>query len=170
MMNPNPTLTTARLRLRRPYAEDLSAYRAHYTSDRSVFQGGPYSTQQCFERLAAMIGHWELRGFGRYVIELDGQGIGHVGPLQIDDASAPELTWSLWHQDFEGNGYASEGADAVAQHLLKDCGWSRLVVLIQPENVRSMRVAERLGARLTGERAPDWYAGAKVYQLGGMVA
>ena len=37
--------------------------------------------------------------------------------------------------------------------------------LILPDNAKSLRVADRLGARLTDTPAPDWYAGARVYHL-----
>ncbi|MCV6595120.1 MAG: GNAT family N-acetyltransferase [Silicimonas sp.] len=159
------SLSTTRLALRAPRAADLPAYTAFYGSDRARFQGGPYTHVQCFEKFAVMIGHWELRGFGRYVIEAEGQAIGHVGPLQMGDDAEPELTWSLWSEAAEGHGYATEAATHVAHYLLKDCNWPRLVVLIQPENSKSMRVAEKLGARLTDIAPPAWYQGAKVFHL-----
>ena len=161
------SFATERIRLRLPAARDLAPYRAHYGNERSRFQGGPYSDAQCFEKLAAMIGHWELRGFGRYVIEVEEQAIGHVGPLQIEDDSTPELTWSLWSEEVEGKGYASEAAIAVSRYLLRDCGWPSLTVLIQPDNAKSLRVAERIGAKATDHSPPDWYAGARVFHLDG---
>ena len=159
------SLTTERTRLRQPVAADLPAYRAHYSSARSIYQGGPYSATNCFEKLATMIGHWDIRGFGRYVIEVDGHAVGHVGPLQIDDDSIPELTWSLWTDAAEGKGYATEATIGAARHLLHDCDWPLLAILILPDNAKSLRVADRLGARLTDTPAPDWYAGARVYHL-----
>lgn len=161
-----PTLVTARLTLRQPQAGDLPAYVAYCGSDRTRFVGGPYDAIKAFEKLAAMIGHWTLRGFGRYVIDLAGQPIGHVGPMALDDSDHPELTWTLWDAAQEGHGYATEAAQAVAHHLLDDLHWPGLVIHIVEENGSSRRIAERLGARLTDEPAPVWLAGCVTYRLG----
>lgn len=165
-MTPANSLITERLKLRKPKGSDLDAYVTYCTSERIKFAGGPFNPSDAFEKLATMIGHWDIRGFGRYVIELDGRPIGHVGPLAIDDADKPELTWSLWEDAVEGHGYASEASLACAKHLLQYCGWTCLLILILPDNVRSIRVAERMGARiLAGAEAPGWYPEAVTYHL-----
>lgn len=163
-------LTTQRLRLRKPQAGDLPAYTAFCASARSHFVGGPYDAVRAFEKLATMIGHWDIRGFGRYVIERAGAPIGHVGPLAIESVSPPELTWSLWSETAEGHGYATEAAQAVSKHLFDDCGWQELTILVQPDNHGSVQVAKRLGATLTDRAAPDWYPGALTFGLKGPVA
>ena len=117
------TLTTDRLTLRQPEAADLPAYAAYCASDRARFVRGPFSAPQAFEKFAAMIGHWTLRGFGRYVMLREGRPIGHVGPLAIDDRDLPELTWALWDAAAEGHGYATEAARALSAHLFGAPGW-----------------------------------------------
>lgn len=159
------TLQSKRLTLRKPQASDLASYVRFFASERSHFLRGPVSAAEAFDKLAAMIGHWEIRGFGRYVIEHEGHPIGHAGPLAIEDPETPELTWSLWQAEAEGHGYATEALQAVSQHLLDDQGWAALTILIQPDNLPSRRLAERLGAVATDAPAPDWYAGAMTYQL-----
>lgn len=159
------TLSTPRLTLRTPEAGDLPAYTAYCASDRSRFVGGPYSAVQAFDKMAAMIGHWSLRGFGRYVIEVDGRAAGHVGPLQMDDSHAPEMTWTLWDAAHEGHGYAHEAAKTVASHLMEDQGWRELVIRIMPDNTPSRRLAEKLGAVLTDDPAPHWMPDATTYWL-----
>ncbi len=158
-------LTTSRLSLRVPDAEDLSVYTAYCASDRSAFVRGPFDAAQAFDKLAAMIGHWALRGFGRYTIVLDGKPIGHVGPMAIEDPDAPELTWTIWDPTAEGFGYATEAAIAVRDHLFDGAGWSSLVIRVQPENQASLKVADRLGAELSNEPAPAWYPGSLTYYL-----
>lgn len=160
-----PTLKTARLTLRQPVAGDLPAYTAYCASERSRFVGGPFDAVKAFDKLAAMIGHWTLRGFGRYVIELEGRPIGHVGPLAMDDGHAPEMTWTLWDDAAEGQGYATEAARAVVDHLTGDLGWSAMIIRIQPDNTASRRLAERLGATLSDDPAPAWFPGAVTYWL-----
>lgn len=158
-------ITTPRLRLRRPEPSDLPAYAAYYMGPRSHFVRGPYTKAQCFEKFATVLGHWQIRGFGRYTITLQDRPIGHVGPLMIEGDKAPELTWTLWDGAEEGNGYATEAAAAVRDHLLGEEGWSLLEILVQPDNAASLAVARKLGAVLTDLPAPDWYPGCLTFHL-----
>lgn len=158
------TLISPRLALRPPGASDLDAYTRYCQSPRTAFAGGPFTEVNAFEKLAEMIGHWAIRGHGRYVLERDGEPIGHAGPLSIGPGT-PELTWSLWTDAAERHGYATEAAKTVADHLLKDCNWPVLDILIQKDNTASHAVAGRLGARHTDRAAPDWYPGCITYEL-----
>ncbi len=158
-------IKTPRLRLRRPEPSDLPAYAAYCASPRSAFVRGPFSPAESFDKFAAMLGHWQLRGFGRYTVTLQGRPIGHAGPLQTEEGNPPELTWTLWDGDAEGHGYATEAAKAVRDHFFDVLGWPLLVILVQPDNHGSMAIAERLGATLTTLPAPDWYPGCLTYHL-----
>ena len=162
---PDLALGTERLLLRQPQAADLPAYTAYCASARSHFVRGPFTEAQAFEKFATMIGHWTLRRFGRYVIEWQGQPIGHVGPLAITMDEPPELTWTLWDARFEGQGFATEAARRVRDHLLSERAWPALDVLVLPANTASLRIAEKLGATDTGKPAPDWYPGCRTLRL-----
>ena len=76
-----PTLETARLRLRAFRNDDFDAY-ARWMGDPQVtkYLGGPQSRGDAFRSLTAMIGHWELRGFGAWAVERksDGALVGRV--------------------------------------------------------------------------------------------
>lgn len=158
-------IMTGRLHLRQPQAGDLPAYTAYCASPRSHFVRGPFTAPQAFEKFAAIIGHWTLRGYGRYIITLDGAPIGHVGPSAVDGPELPEMTWSLWSGAVEGQGYATEAAQAVCQHLLGDQGWREMIIHVLPENRGSVRIAEQIGARKSDDPAPDWYPGSVCYRL-----
>ncbi|MFP7671972.1 GNAT family N-acetyltransferase [Marivita sp. S0852] len=158
------TLITPRLILRQPKAADLAAFTAYCGSERAIHVGGPFDQVAAFQRFAAMIGHWALRGFGRYVIERGGVAIGHVGPLALTD-DTPDLTWTLWSNTAEGQGYATEAAQACARHLVVDCAWAGLQISIQKDNSASHAVAHRLGAKPSERAAPDWYPGAVIYDI-----
>lgn len=160
-----PTITTTRLTLRQPNAGDLPAYTAYCASARTRFVGGPFDAVKAFDKLAAMAGHWILRGFGRYVMDLNGTAIGHVGPLALDTADAPEMTWTLWRDDAEGKGYAKEASAAVLHHLLTEAKWPALIARVEAQNTRSRKLAEALGARLVDAPAPDWMPNAVTYQF-----
>lgn len=151
------TLITPRLILRRPRATDLDVFVTYVASARSVHVGGPMDAAAAFDRFSRYIGHWVLRGYGRYVLERNGTPIGHTGPTHADATRPPEITWTLWSGAHEGQGLATEAARAVLHHLMIDCDWPRLDALILPENESSTRVAQRLGGRRTEEAPPAWY-------------
>ncbi len=150
------TLTTARLTLRPFAAQDLPAYKAYYTGPRAAGTGAALPAHVVVERFCAMIGHWALRGFGRYAICLDpaAPGIGHVGPMQLGDDS-PEMTWTLWSADHAGHGYATEAARAVLDHLFA-AGWPDILAHVEAANAASHAVARRLGGQPTGARPAPW--------------
>lgn len=159
-------LETERLVLRLPEPGDFPAYREYCASARSGFVGGPYSEAAAFDKFAAMLGHWDLRGYGRYAITLNGRALGHAEPLAPVEGQTPEMTWTLWDGAFEGQGYATEAATRVVTHLLKDCGWPALKLHILPRNAGSRAIAQRIGAIETDAPAPDWFPGCLTYHIG----
>ena len=162
------TLETDRLLLVKPQADHLAAYRHYCASDRSQFVGGPFDAVKAFDKLCSMAGHWTLRGFGRYVITLktNGQPIGHVGALQIDDMGPPEMTWTLWHDDAEGQGYAFEAAQAYLAHAADATGADHLLIRIKPGNIRSQKLASRIGAQRDDTAIPPhWMPDAVTYTV-----
>jgi RimJ/RimL family protein N-acetyltransferase len=60
--------------------------------------------------------------------------------------SETEIGWLLG-QEHWGHGYATEAALALRDWALRELGLTRLISLIQHGNVRSVRVAEKLGER-----------------------
>ena len=138
-------IRTERLVLRGFAPADYPAYEAYYTDPaRTGGVGGALPPHQAFERFCSMIGHWAMRGFGRYAITTGGRAIGHVGPQQVEDHHEPEMTWTLWDPAETGKGYATEAARAVLQDLFA-AGWTRLIALIHTENAASVAVVRRLG-------------------------
>lgn len=151
-----------------PHADHLPAYLAYCTGPRSGFVGGPYTPVQAFDKFCAMAGHWVMRGFGRYVITLreTGRAIGHVGALQIDTDTGPEMTWTLWEDAAEGQGHASEAARAYLGHAAAALPFDHLLVRIDAGNVRSLKLAERLGAVPDDNaKPPAWMPGAVTFRI-----
>ncbi len=142
-----PLLTTARLVLRGPEAGDWPAYLAYRRSPRSTLGTNP-ATGEIWMNFAAFLGHWQLRGFGRFIIvdRVSGGAIGHVGPFFPEGWQEPELTWTLWDGAREGQGIAFEAAAAARDHAFRDLGWKTAVSYIDPANTRSQALARRLGA------------------------
>lgn len=142
----SPVLTTDRLVLRPARDADFPAYRDYRRSARSTVPEGDEG--MIWTHFAAFPGHWALRGFGRFVIEerATGMAIGHAGPFRPAGWPEGELTWTLWSQAHEGKGLAFEAAEAARDHAFRDLGWTTAVSYIAATNLRSIRLAERLGA------------------------
>ena len=151
MIHAIPSLGTSRLRLRQPAASDLDAY-ASLCADplvmRYVGDRGPLSREDAWRQLAMLVGHWALRGYGMWVVEELGSGafVGRVGLHYPEGWPEPEVAWAIAHR-YWGQGYAFEAATAALRIAFDTLGWSRASSLIAPLNLRSIRLAERLGER-----------------------
>ena len=81
-----------------------------------------------------------------------GEFVGRVGPWQPEGWPGFEIGWTL-RPKFWGRGYATEAAAECVRYAFTAMDRPRVISLIAPGNVRSIRVAERLGERLEGEIA-----------------
>ena len=146
-----PTLTTQRLILRSPKIEDFESFAVFYASDRSRFVGGPMTREESWRMLATEIGHWSLRGFGRWALQERETGIfcGIIGLWDPAGWPEPEVGWDLMN-GFEGRGYATEAGKAVRRYAYEVLNLPTLVSLVKEGNTGSARVAARLGAKLEG--------------------
>ncbi len=147
-----PTLETERLSLRPPRIKDWPAYAELMRSDRSVYMGGPFSTNVAWGMFCHDIAQWALMEHGALMIEdrntgscLGQVGINH-GPLFPEH----ELGWVVY-ANAEGKGYAYEAAKALRHWAFEIRGLKTLVSYIDAENSRSRRLAERLGAEVDAE-------------------
>jgi len=61
-----------------------------------------------------------------------------------------EIGWRLTRSSW-GKGYATEAARPVVTHAFETVGVRQLVADIDPQNVGSMRVAEKIGMRFIGD-------------------
>jgi len=142
-----PALTTSRLTMRGWREDDAAAY-AELTADPEVmrFMGGAIDAGESWRQLALFAGHWVLRGYGLWAVEREGALIGRVGLWQPHGWPGLEVGWLL-ARDAWGHGYATEAARASIEWARSELGATELISIIAPENVASVRVAERLGMR-----------------------
>ena len=142
-----PTLQTERLILRAPGEADLPAITAFRASDRTAFIGGPKDAMQVWDGFLMQIGHWALRGYGWWIIEdrATGTVAGRTGVSFRPNYPEPELGWHIF-DGFEGQGYAFEAALAARRHAQTAMGLGPLISMIDPENIRSLALAKRIGA------------------------
>ena len=143
-------METERLILRKPIPEDWELFRAFTMSERSQYiRDEMPDLGKAWRIFATEFGHWEIRGWGMFTVTLKGDdtALGMVGPWYPEDWPETEIGW-LMFEGGEGKGFAFEAAQATITHAWRDLGWTEMVSYIDPENVRSYRLAERLGATL----------------------
>jgi len=142
-----PTVQTERFVMRAPQLSDLEAYTAFGSSYRSVGVGGPFTEAQSFQRLAALIGHWSLRGFGRWMVadkDTD-EPLGVVGLMYPSDWPEPEIAWTVF-ECAEGKSVAYECALAARAYGYETLGMKTLISCTMEGNTRSEALAQRMGA------------------------
>lgn len=141
-----PVLETERLVLREPREADFPAMLAFNDSPRAGFVGGGLPRQQVWRGLLANIGHWVLRGYGFYSVDIrQGDFIGRVDVIFHDGWDEPELAWHLY-DGFEGHGYAQEAALAARADYHARISAQPPISYIAADNARSEALARRLGA------------------------
>lgn len=147
-MNNTPHLRTDRLTMRPITPDDLATFCKFMASDRARFVGGPCECYDAWRRFAVHLGHWQIRGYGMWIVErrADGVAVGQVGLWNPDGWVAPEVGWWIFDNAFEGQGYAREAAVAARAHAFDTLRWPAVFSVIDPGNARSIALARRLGA------------------------
>lgn len=149
-----PVLETARLRLRAHHPDDHPACTALW-SDPLVtrFIGGrPFSSEETWRRMLASRGLWGMLGYGYWAVEEKdgGRYVGDVGFADFRREFDPSLVGMLefgWvlSPAVHGKGYASEAVAAATAWASATLPQMRAVCIIAPDNLASIRVAERAG-------------------------
>jgi RimJ/RimL family protein N-acetyltransferase len=150
-------IETERLVLRQPRPEDapglLEAF-ADPEAMRFIADGSTTDLAGAEAAVERWLERWDAWGIGMFVVERteDGRVLGRAGFLRWDPetweigGSETELGWGLAREHW-GHGYATEAALALRNWALGERALTRLISLIQPANLRSVRVAEKLGER-----------------------
>ena len=144
-----PTLETERLILRAPREDDIGPLAEFFAdAEYSAGFGGPLERGDAWRWHALSVGHWIFRGYGYFSIDLkeDGTHIGLAGIWNPEGWPEPELGWVIYKQ-YQRLGYAAEAALAARTWAYDVLGMPALCSNIVPENISSIRLAERLGAR-----------------------
>jgi ribosomal-protein-alanine N-acetyltransferase len=150
-------IETERLLLRKPRlgdAADLAAAYADPETMRFMGDGTTKTREQVEQEIPLWLERWENWGLSLLSLERrdDGRVLGRAGFLLWDPETwqvpgrDTELGWLLAREHW-GRGYATEAALALRDWALDERSLTRLISLIQPENLRSIRVAEKLGER-----------------------
>ena len=149
-----PVIETERLRLRAHSPNDFAACCAMWADPvvTKYIGGKPSTTQQTWARILTYGGHWVHLGYGYWAVEEKATGT-FVGELGFADfkrdiapsmQNVPELGWAL-ATPAHGKGYATEAVRAATAWGDRNLASARTVCLINPENVASIRVAQKCG-------------------------
>ncbi|HWL65754.1 MAG TPA: GNAT family N-acetyltransferase [Actinomycetota bacterium] len=150
-------IQTERLLLRPLEERDFDAYLPlHSDPEVMRFVGGRHDPDAVRIRFDKLKGQWAEHRLGHWATyeRESGRLVGAVGLLRHDDWTATdcrvEVGWLIGKRDWD-RGYATEAGRASIDYAFVDLGLERLICIVDPRNVASRRVAEKLGLRLAGE-------------------
>ena len=157
------SLETERLYLRMFQESDFHGLHEYYGDPECTKYTSrrPLKDFETWQKLAALIGHWQLRNYGSYAIELkaDHSVMGIAGMDYPYEWPEPEIQWGL-SRKYWGKGYASEAVRAVKKMTTEFVPDISLISLIHPENSNSMNLAKAVGAHFEREyffRNETWF-------------
>jgi len=149
-------LETERLVLRHQVLQDLDALWALYCNPEITryIPDAPRSRAETKEEL-----EWHMNGHPRFpelglwatIHKETGKFIGRCGllPWTIDGNQEVEVAYTI-SQEYWGQGLATEAAQAILTYGFEHLKLSRLISVIDADNLASQRVAEKMG--MTFER------------------
>jgi ribosomal-protein-alanine N-acetyltransferase len=143
-------LETDRLLLRTWTREDVADVLRVYSDPevtRFLGTGAPDQTQEdARKRLERQIARQEKYGHTMWatIEKATGQLVGSCGLIPLEDTGEIEVGYHLGRWVW-GRGYATEGARACLDHGFHRLGLDRIVAVVVPANLASVRVLEKIG-------------------------
>ena len=147
-------LQTERLELRELTASDIDNLRP-ILQDADVMYAweAPFTDSEAENWLAENLRRYKTDGFSFWSVEhkSDGAFIGVCGPLieTINGVRYMGVAY-IFAKAYWGNGYAAEAAAACVNYAFDNLSADEVIAEIRPENIKSRRVAERLGMTVRG--------------------
>lgn len=166
--NRNIILSTNRLFLREMGEDDLPFLKEIF-DEASAMTFYPMAQKQ--EKAKIWIGHmldsYKKDGFGTWLcfLKKDKKFIGQCGIMKNEISGKQEIELGYttlikyWNQ-----GFATEAAAACINHAFKNLDISKIVSLIEKENVASVIIAEKLGMKKT-HRVERWDKITDLYSI-----
>jgi RimJ/RimL family protein N-acetyltransferase len=147
-------LETKRLILRRQIISDLDDLWALYC-DPEITKFIPDAPRSCVEAKEEL--EWHMNGHPQYpelglwatVHKETGKFIGRCGllPWTIEGQREVEVAYTI-AREFWGQGLGTEAAQGILKYGFEKLNLRRLICLIDPDNIASQRVAEKMGMSL----------------------
>jgi len=154
MIREAPRIETERLVLRPWRKDDFRPYHAilQQPDVHRHFGPQPMGVEECWRRLMAAVGGWQLNGFGTWAVErkADQKLIGNVGlftawrDLEPQFGEEPEMGW-IMDSETHGRGLALEACRAALDWAEATLDPVPVWAIVAPANEPSLKLAERLG-------------------------
>ena len=150
-------LETNRLLLRHQVIQDLDELWALYCDSQitKYIPDAPRTREEAKEEL-----EWHMHGHPRFpelglwatVHKETGKFIGRCGllPWTIDGQNEVEVAYTI-SRDYWGQGLATEAAQAILVYGFEKLNLTRLISIIDPENIASQKVAKKIGMKFEKE-------------------
>jgi len=168
-----PVLETDRLTLQRLTPDDAPFIRELLNEPsflRHIGDKGVRTTADAVRYIeTGPMASYERLGFGLYRVELKESGvpIGMCGLLKRDWLADVDIGFAFLPR-FWAKGYAFESAAAVLAHARRALGRERIVAIVSPDNVASIRLLGKLGFRFERlARPPEDGTEVRVFAWGG---
>ncbi len=155
-----PVLETERLRLTRLTPEDAAFILElgtepawlRYIGDRGIRD---FETARGYIEKGPMALYLRF-GFGLYKVERksDREPLGICGLIKRDSLEDVDIGFAFLSRH-QGRGYAEEAAAATLAHARRDFGLRRVAAITDPDNLRSIRLLEKLGFRFVSMVRPN---------------
>ena len=165
----NLTIETERLLIRPFNMDDIApSYTMNLDEEVSRFtgDGGLVSKKEIERRIIENVfGDYEKYGYGRLAVELKGEKkfIGFTGLQYLEDMDEVDLGYRFM-KEFWGRGIATEAAKACVNLGFETLGLSKMIAMVFPENIGSIRVLEKLDFEYEKDIIEDKQL-AKIYSL-----
>ena len=153
MLFPDP-IETDRLVLRQLKEEDLAGFMRFFDDEESHRYLAPGVVYQVKVRglmpqiLAQWITVYYIDDDVNTMVAVSEKGrdalAGFVGFEKRKIDAYPRLVYCI-QRDYWGKGYATEASKKVLAHFFKSTNWKRVEALVDPQNIASVRVAEKVG-------------------------
>ncbi|WP_437785437.1 GNAT family N-acetyltransferase [Sorangium sp. So ce1097] len=152
-------LETPRLILRHMEMRDLPSM-LEILSDPEAMRYYPSTRDEAGTRtwIERSLERYRRDGVGLWAVDIKAEQRAFAGQCglvwqEVEGKRDLELGY-LFQRRHWGRGFATEAASACCDHAFDVVGVDRLISIIHPENVRSIRVAERVG--MTRESEARW--------------
>ncbi len=141
---------TKRLILRKMTMEDLDDLLRIFSDPKVMrsFGGILFDRERMKQWLLRNLDHQTRYGYGLFsvILKANGELVGDCGLEHIEVEGSPEVEIGYdFLSAYWGQGLATEAAGAVRDYAFDQLGLHRVISLIRPENLASIRVAEKIG-------------------------
>ena len=154
MIREAPRIETERLVLRAWRKGDFRAYfeLLQHPDVHRHFGPEPMGLEECWRRLSAAVGMWQLVGFGGWAVvrKSDESLVGMTSlfnawrSLEPEFGEEPEMGW-IFAAETHGQGFASEACRAVLDWAEASLDPTPIWAIIAPANTPSLKLADKLG-------------------------